>query len=211
MSENREKEIFADNLNYYMSLRGKEQVDIINDLGINKSTISTWCNGKKMPRMGMIQTLSQYLGLRKSDLIEERIPANAIPYIKGRRLPIVGSIPAGLPVLAEQNIEGYDYADVPEGEVYFFLRVSGDSMINASIFNNDLVLIKQQPCAENGQIVACIVNGDEATLKRFNRQGDTVVLQPENPTYFPIIISCKEFENGYARIIGVAKEVKHRL
>ncbi len=65
------KAIFAKNLNAYMEKRGKTQADLITDLGINKSTISTWCNGVKMPRMGAIQTLADYFGVRKSDLIEE--------------------------------------------------------------------------------------------------------------------------------------------
>lgn len=67
-----QKQIFADNLNYLMQRFGKTQIDIISDLGINKSTISTWCNGLKMPRMGTIQTLAEYFGVTKSDLIEER-------------------------------------------------------------------------------------------------------------------------------------------
>lgn len=67
-----EQQIFANRLNYYMDKNGKSQTDLINDLGINKSTISTWCNGTKMPRMGTIQTLADYFGIMKSDLIEEK-------------------------------------------------------------------------------------------------------------------------------------------
>lgn len=139
------------------------------------------------------------------------IPSSIIPYTQGRKIPIIGSIPAGVPVLAEENIEGYDYADVPETGEYFFLRVKGDSMINANIFDGSLVLVKSQPCAENGQIVVCLINGDEATLKRYYQQKDMVILKPENPDYQPIIVSCNEFENGYARILGIAVEVKIKL
>lgn len=66
-----EKTVFARNLNALMDRNGKTQADIINDLGVNKSTISTWCQGKKMPRMGTIQTLADYFGVMKSDLIED--------------------------------------------------------------------------------------------------------------------------------------------
>lgn len=69
---NNEKKIFAQNLNYYMAKNNKDQIDLINDLNVNKSTISTWCNGLKMPRMGTIQTLADYFGIMKSDLIEEK-------------------------------------------------------------------------------------------------------------------------------------------
>lgn len=72
MSDEKEKRIFSNNLNYYMKKHEKTQTDIISDLGINKSTISTWCNGTKMPRMGTIQTLADYFGIKKSDLVEEK-------------------------------------------------------------------------------------------------------------------------------------------
>lgn len=139
------------------------------------------------------------------------LPPDALPFTRGQRIPIYGSIPAGHPNLAIELIEGYDYADVSNAGDYFFLRVKGNSMINAHIFDGDLVLIKIQNCAENGDIIACLVNGDEATLKRFYRQGETVVLQPENSEYHPSLVSCKDFENGNARILGVAKEIKRKL
>lgn len=138
-------------------------------------------------------------------------PECAIPIPKMRRIPVLGSIRAGVPVLAEENIEGYSYADVPDGQEYYFLRVKGDSMINARIHDGDLVLIKQQPCADDGQVVACLVNGAEATLKRFYRQKDMIILKPENPAYSPIIVPCSDFDSGYARILGVVKEVKFKL
>lgn len=71
-----EKQIFANRLNYYMAKNGKTQSDLVNDLSINKSTISTWCNGTKMPRMGTIQTLADYFSIMKSDLIEEKPATN---------------------------------------------------------------------------------------------------------------------------------------
>lgn len=67
-----QKRIFAERLNYYMNLRGKDQIDLVTELGVNKSTISTWCRGEKMPRMGTIQTLADYFGINKSDLIEDK-------------------------------------------------------------------------------------------------------------------------------------------
>ena len=84
-------------------------------------------------------------------------------------------------------------------------------MIGAGIQSGDKVLIRQQSTAENGQIVACRLNGDEATLKRFRRQGDSVILLPENPNYEPRIIPMKDFENGDAGIIGVAIQIKRDI
>ena len=84
-------------------------------------------------------------------------------------------------------------------------------MINAGIRDGDLVLIRQQDTAENGQIVACMVNGEDATLKRFRRQGDMVILQPENSAYEPRVVPMREFETGEARIVGVAVKLVRSL
>ncbi len=73
MSDAYYKEVFSKNLKYYMSLNGKTQVDIINELGYDKSAVSTWCNGSRLPRMDKVDALAKYLGIRRSDLIEERI------------------------------------------------------------------------------------------------------------------------------------------
>ena len=72
MSEDVFKLIFSKNLRYYMSQEGKTQIDIVNDLGINKSSISSWVNGTRLPRMDKIEMLAQYLGISRTDLIEER-------------------------------------------------------------------------------------------------------------------------------------------
>ena len=82
MSDDKYKSVFADNLNKLMRIKGITQTDIINDLKINKSTISTWCNGSRLPRMDKVQLIADYLGVSKSDLIEEKeIPMNIeVPY-----------------------------------------------------------------------------------------------------------------------------------
>jgi len=103
-------------------------------------------------------------------------------------IPIVGRIAAGEPLLAEQNIEGtlpLPRQMVGEGNA-FALRVKGDSMINAGIFNGDYVVVKGQSAAEQGDIVVALLN-DEATVKRFYLEDDSIRLQPENPSMPPIV------------------------
>lgn len=206
------KAVFSRNLRSLMSQFGKDRKQVCDDLGFKYTTFTDWYNGNKYPRIDKIEILADYFGVLKSDLIEEKtVPSNAIPYTASHKAPIVGSIPAGYPVLAFENIEGY--ADIPysdEGE-YFFLRVSGESMKNAGIHTGDLVLIRRQKCADDGQVVAARVNGDEATLKRYKRQGDSVLLLPENPDFEPRIVPVSDFETGDAEIIGVALEVRHTL
>jgi len=142
---------------------------------------------------------------------DKALPKNCFPYNPTAVRPILGSIPAGYPSLAVQEIIGYAPVDVPDSEDCFWLLVKGDSMINAGIQPGDLVLIRTQPTADDGQIVACRVNGDEATLKRFHRQGDNVVLTPENPAYPLRIVPQSDFDSGYAAVIGVAIEIKRKL
>ena len=117
-----------------------------------------------------------------------------------RPVPIVGRIRAGPLTLAAQDIEGHvaldrAFARWPNA---FLLRVEGDSMIGALIAHGDLALVKPQPSAENGEIVVALV-GDEATVKRLHKSGDTVSLRPENPKYRPIVVKKGE---GEVKIVG---------
>lgn len=203
------------NIKDLRELHGMSQSEFGQIAGVTDKAVSTWENGLKIPRMGAVQRLSDYFGIPKSQILDEHVaalPSNAIPYSPSEHVvPILGRIPAGYPVFAASEIEGYapvDYADV---ENYFWLRVNGDSMENADIHNGDLVLIRRQDCADDGQIVAARVNGDEATLKRFRRSGDTVMLVPENPKYLPIPVPASAFTTGDASIIGVVVELKRKF
>lgn len=112
-------------------------------------------------------------------------------------IPILGSITAGLPILAEENIEDtfqlpLDY--IKHDRELFMLRVHGESMVNAGIRNNDLAIIEKADTAKNGDIVAAMID-DSATIKRFFKEKDCIRLQPENNTMEPIIVD-------YCKIIG---------
>lgn len=117
-----------------------------------------------------------------------------------KKVPLVGTVAAGLPILAEENIEAYlpISADTVRTEGMFYLRVSGDSMINAAILEGDLVLVRPQPFVEQGEI-AVVRIGDEATVKRFFRFDNRIELHPENPNYKPIVYSD---EREDVRIVG---------
>jgi len=123
-------------------------------------------------------------------------------------VPLLGQIQAGLPVHAEENLEG----SLPLPRVWakddkvFILRVKGDSMKDAHILSGDLALVRQQATAENGEIVVARVHQSEATLKRFYQKANQVTLKPENPNYEPIEVSSDEVE-VVGKVIGVYRKI----
>ncbi len=104
-----------------------------------------------------------------------------------RHVPVIGTVTAGVPILATQQIEEYVAISGVTGDELFALHVKGDSMINAGILNGDIVIVNQTPVAENGEIVVALID-DEATVKRFYQENDYIRLQPENDEYPPIIV-----------------------
>ena len=133
----------------------------------------------------------------------------ALELVDARRpplpLPLVGQVAAGMPILAEQNIE--EYVDVPamlrRSDDDFLLRVEGDSMVDAGIHNDDLIVVHRQAIADNGDIVVALV-GDEATTKRFFREAGRIRLQPANDLYEPIILDDVEL---VGRVVGVLRRL----
>ena len=109
--------------------------------------------------------------------------------IRPAHVPLVGTVTAGMPILAVESIE--DYIPVPidqRGRTLFALRIKGDSMINAAILDGDIAIVEQTPTAENGDIVVALIE-DEATVKRFYKEKGHFRLQPENDNYEPIIVN----------------------
>lgn len=115
-------------------------------------------------------------------------------------VPLVGHVAAGSPILAEENIEDHIAlsADLAQ-EGWFFLKVRGDSMVNAGILDGDMVLVRPQPAADNGQIIVAMVEG-EATCKRLDRRSGMIRLLPENEDYEPIVAPD-------AQVVGLVKGV----
>lgn len=115
-------------------------------------------------------------------------------------VPVIGTVAAGQPITAVENIEGY--LPWEGGDGWFALRIKGESMKNAGILPGDLVVVRPQPTAENGEIVVALL-GDEATVKRLSRQKDQVWLLPENENFDPI-------DGREAAILGVVRGVVRR-
>lgn len=182
--------------------------------GIPKSALQRYATGQteKIPidRLRTIaealDTTSQYLmGLEEAS--SPALPPNIMPMPKMRKVPLLGSIACGAPILAEEHIE--DYVEVPEFiPADFSLRCKGDSMVGARIYNGDIVYIRQQDTVESGQIAAVLIDG-EATLKRVQIYSDRIVLEPANPLYEPLVFHKEEINS--LRILGKAVAFTSRI
>jgi len=123
-------------------------------------------------------------------------------------VPILGRVSAGSPILAVENIEDYVAIDKTwtGTDKVFALKVQGDSMINAGIYSGDFVIVKQQPTAENGEIVVVLIE-DEATVKRFYKKNDTIILKAENPNIAPFAYHPKDVRvKILGKVVGVYRK-----
>lgn len=202
----------ANNIKYYRKLNKLTQADLASKLDVAPTAISAWEVGRNKPLMDKIEMMSELFDIRKSDLLgDELLPNNLIMVDRASvvRIPILGTIKCGQPILAEENITSYreELSDrLPSGNL-FYLRSQGDSML-PTIPEGSLVLIREQPTVEYGEVAAVLVNGDtEATLKRVKKQGDIVMLIADNPDYPPYVIT----KDNPARIIGKAVLVSTEL
>lgn len=174
-------------------------------VGVGKSTVRKWEHGEiENMKRDKIALLSKILKLSPLTFItgevEYGVPDNIIPLPKMKKIPLLGTIACGEPILATENIEALINAD-EDLNADFALRCKGDSMINARIFDGDIVYIREQPDVEDGEIAAVLI-GEEATLKRVYKYPSKVVLRPENPLYDDMI--CSKEEMNEVRILGKA-------
>lgn len=204
MSENEMESIISNNLKKIMKDYKINQNELAKIAGVSESAAGKWILGKSTPRMGAIQKIADHFNLPKSYILnEESKPINLIDLSPATvKVPIMGTIACGDPIYAEENFSGYRYESpelLPSGKVVY-LKAKGDSM-EPTIPNGSFVLIREQPEVEYGEIAAVLVNGDsEITLKRVKKQGNTVILMPDNPAYEPYIITA----DNPARIVGKA-------
>lgn len=197
---------FAQNLRYLRERQKIEQLELAKLLGRKSaSSISEWEKGTYTPKSGVISDIARIFNVKIDELMSSDLskPSNLISVAPQTvRVPILGVIACGDPILAEENIKGYRYEspeDLPSG-THFYLEAQGNSM-EPTIPNGSSVLIREQPEVEYGEIAAVLLNSDsEATLKRVKRQGDMVMLMPDNPSHAPYIITA----DNPARIIGKA-------
>ena len=177
--------------------------------GIAPSTFSDWKSGRSAPKADKLVRIAAYFHISLDELLGTSGRGQDDSPL--RSVPIIGEIRAGSPIITDETLLGYELADVDDEDEYFYLKICGDSMKDCGSVEGALVLFRKQQYAENGEIVACLVGGESATIKRFSKQGRHIELLPENEDYEPIVLSPEDFESGDARILGVAREVKIKL
>lgn len=191
----------------------KSMAQIARDLAIPYTTYVSYEKGDREPNSEMLVNLANYFGVsvdyivgrsqskrgENTNLDYASIPG-IMPIPKMKKVPLLGTIACGEPILAVENIDAY--INMPE-EVNgtFALRCKGDSMINARIFDGDIVYIREQPDVENGEIAAVIIE-NEATLKKVYKYPNRIELRAENPTMRALEYEGEDMNN--VRIIGKA-------
>lgn len=189
---------------------GLTQLDVANAVGVSEATVSRWESGdianmkrSRIAALASVLKISPSIIMGWNENPEIRLPSDdiiIIPMPAMREVPLVGSIACGTPILAEENLDGT--VEAPDHvRADFALRCKGDSMINARIFDGDIVYIRQQESVEHGEIAAVIID-DEATLKRVYIYDDCISLEAENPQYKPMVYRGEEMNN--IRILGKA-------
>lgn len=211
-----------------MAARNLKQIDILNlakpycreyNIKLNKNDLSQYVSGKVEPGQNKLSILGMALNVSEAWLMGYDVPMereysypddekenimngfdNILPLPKMRKIPLLGTIACGEPILAQENIEGD--VPIPENIVAdFALRCQGDSMIDARILDGDVVYIRQQPTVNNGEIAAVLI-GDEATLKKVYLSGDTLTLLACNSSYEPFVYSGEQLNE--IKILGKA-------
>jgi len=186
--------------------KGVRQVDVAKEMNVSQNTLSYWEQGKFRPTQDKLIELSKYYDVTIDYLIGNSDNARKLSHpdnvfkIEKVSIPLIGTIAAGGPILASEEFQAYVVAGSGV-QADFCLKVKGDSMINARIYDGDIVFIKEQSDVNNGEIAAVLI-GDEATLKRVYKDENQVSLVAENANYQPLVYRGEEINE--LRILGKA-------
>lgn len=192
--------MFKDKIRFYRKLRGISQEALADKLGYKSfTTIQKWEDGTSSPPIGTVKKVADILGVTIEELTSDDNHSvdpdltgiSNISFPASKPVPILGDICAGEGTWCEENFEGHFFID-SSVKADFCVRVRGDSMIDAGIFNGDLAFIKKTYDYTNGKIYAVRINSDcEAVLKKVFWQDDTIILNPCNADYEPIVTDAE--------------------
>jgi repressor LexA len=187
----------------------KTQKEMCDHFGWGYSTVSSWCNGTRLPRMDKVDKMCEYFGVTRSDILEDRRKSFSKASVS---IPVYGRVGAGIPLDAVQDI--VDREEIPEklaslGEFYGLL-VRGDSM-EPRIKSGDVVIVRKQSDADDGDIVIALVNGNDAVCKRLPKYTDSTALVSNNPAYQPMFFTLEHTKDMSVRLIGKVVELPGKM
>lgn len=198
--------------------RGITATDVARETGISRSSMTDWKKGRSTPKYEKRKKIADMFGVTV-DYLDGVSP---FPYGEEKNfevcsesntvtIPILGRVPAGIPIEAVTDRIGEIEIASPRGDdKYWALKVKGDSMY-PKILDGDIVIFREQQSCENGDICVVRVNGTDATLKKVVKNGNSIILQPLNPDFEPLVFSDSVVDQPSLEVIGVAKEIRREL
>lgn len=207
---------FKTRLKQLRNERGISQRQLAEFLKVAPSTISMYENGQREPNFEVLESLADFFNVDLNYLLGKTNKTTKIildsESSKGIKIPVLGTVPAGIPITAVEDI--IDYEEIPkswenQGE-FFGLKIKGDSMY-PTLENGDVVIVKKQSTADNGDTVIVMVNGDDATCKRYERSETGIMLIPNNNAYNPVFYTNEEIETLPLTIIGKVVELRRKF
>lgn len=212
---------FGSKLKALRQSKGLTGVELGEILNVSNKTISTWENNTREPNQEMTATIAEYFNVTTDYLLGRNSTTNdskseinyAIPLTGGVRIPVLGSIVAGIPNTAVADYD--EWIEISQSLAmrgdYFALRIKGDSM-EPTLFDSDIVVIRQQPDVEDGEIAAVSIAGNEATIKRIYHRSDGIDIVGDNVRAFPrMFYRNHDIATLPVRIMGKAVEVRRDL
>lgn len=225
-------EDFAVRLKKAMTYKKMKQIELSTKSGIDKALISNYLSGKYKAKQDKLHKLAVALDVSEGWLmgydvsierewIEDKTPSELSidnaryieTTIKSVKIPLLGKVPAGVPIEAIEEILGYE--DIPAsmlngGNNYFALKIDGDSMY-PDYKSGDIIIVRQQNDCNSGDDCIVMVNGDDATFKRVIKQENSIILKPLNNEYEPYYFNEYDIINKPVKILGIAIEVRRKL
>lgn len=198
--------MFAENLRILRERKEMTQQQLADALKISRSTIGMYEKGNREPDFETLELIADFFNVDMGRLIGNLTPK------KGNWIPVLGSVRAGLPMEAVENI--LDYEEIGEEMArqgdFFALQIKGDSM-EPRIKEGDVVIVRKQPDVENGEIAIVLVNGDEATIKKVQKFAGGINLVPSNPAYDVKTFDNQKIESLPVKIIGKVVELRAKF
>lgn len=231
------EDTFANRLRKALEYNNMKPIDLSRKTNINKSLISSYLSGVCKAKQDKLDIIAQTLNVSEAWLMGYDVDMDRdwLPFdnngefelaeikidnaryietnVKTVRIPILGKVPAGVPIEAIQDIIGYE--EIPasmlnNGDNYFALKIDGNSMY-PDYKTGDIIIIRQQSDCNSGDDCIVMVNGDDATFKRVIKQDNGIILKPLNNEYEPYSFNNDEIINKPVKIIGIAIEVRRKL